>query len=183
MDNLRTGEKIAGVSGVALLIIMFLSWWGAPGGAAELADLAGVDVDTSANAWQAADILDLLWALAAIAGIALSVMALQSAQVNMPVAMSAITAGLGGLATLTILYRLIDTPFDAERKYGVFLGLVAAAGIAYGGWRAMQEEGTSFGEQADRFGGPDEGPGAAAPPPPPPSSSPPPSSPPPGGTP
>ena len=169
MDNLRTGEKIAGISGVALLIIMFLSWWGAPGGAAELADLAGVDVDTSANAWQAADILDLLWALAAIAGIALAVMALQSAQVNMPVAMSAITAGLGGLATLTILYRLIDTPFDAERKYGVFLGLIAAAGIAYGGWRAMQEEGTSFSDQADRLQG-DRDDAPPPPPPPPPAS-------------
>ncbi len=33
----------------------------------------------------------------------------------------------------------------------MFLGLIASAGIAYGGWRAMEEEGTSFGDQADRL--------------------------------
>ena len=36
-------------------------------------------------------------------------------------------------------------------RHGVFLGLIASAGIAYGGWRAMEEEGTSFGDQADRI--------------------------------
>ena len=46
------------------------------------------------------------------------------------------------------------------------VGLIAAAAIAYGGWRAMQEEGTSFSEEADRFRGPDEGPSDVAPPPP-----------------
>ena len=169
MDNLRTGEKIAGASGVALLIIMFLSWWGAPGEVGDLAELAGVDVDTSANAWQAADFLDLVWALTALSGIALAAMAASATRTNLPVAMSAITAGLGGISVLTIIYRIIDTPFDADRKYGVFLGLIAAAGVAYGGWVAMQEEGTSFGDQADRLQG--GGGGSPPPPPPPPSSS------------
>ena len=172
MENLRTGEKIAGISGVALLIIMFLSWWGAPGEVGELADLTGIEVDTSANAWQLADFLDLIWALTALAGIALAVMAASATRPDMPIAMSAITAGLGILSTVTILYRLIDTPYDASRKYGVFLGLIAAAAIAYGGWRAMEEEGTSFGDQADRFqGSGDRGTPPPPPPPPPPSSS------------
>ena len=169
MDNLRTGERIAGIAGVALLIIMFLNWWGAP--EIEVEGLGTVGGGLSANAWEAADVLDLLWALAAISGIALAVMAATATQANMPVAMSAITAGLGGLATLTILYRLIDPPFDADREYGVFLGLIAAAAITYGGWLAMQEEGTSFSGQADNLGG-----GGDAPPPPPPPPSTPPSS-------
>ncbi len=171
MDNVGTGAKIAGASGLALLIIMFLSWWGAPGDLGDLADLTGVEVDTTANAWELADVLDLLWALAAISGIALAGIAMTSSEVNMPVAMSAITAGLGGLATLTILYRIIDPPFDADLKYGVFLGLIAAAGIAYGGWTAMQEEGTSFSSPAAGAGG-----DAPPPPPPPPPSTPPSSS-------
>jgi hypothetical protein len=159
MENLRTGERIAGIAGVALLIIMFLNWWGAP--EIEIEGLGTVGGVGSANAWEAADVLDILWALAAISGIALAVMAATSSQVNLPVAMSAITAGLGGLATLFILIRIIDPPFDADREYGVFLGLIAAAGIAYGGWVAMQEEGTSFSAQADRLS-------SDAPPPPPP---------------
>jgi hypothetical protein len=101
--------------------------------------------------------------LTAISGIVLAGMALGGSQASLPVAMSAITAGLGFLSVLTIAYRILDTPFDASRKYGVFLGLIAAAGVAYGGWVAMQEEGTSFGDQADRLGG-----GGDPPPPPPP---------------
>jgi len=51
-----------------------------------------------------------------------------------------------------------------SRSIGVFLGLIAAAGITYGGWMAMQEEGASFSGEADRVGGT----GDDAPPPPPP---------------
>ncbi len=104
---------------------------------------------------------------------------------NMPVAPSAIIAGLGILAFVLILFRLIITPdpgggadfapagvdieIDVSRKIGVFLGLLASAGMAIGGWLSMQEEGASFGD----VGG---GAAAAAPPPP----APPPPAPPPG---
>jgi hypothetical protein len=55
--------------------------------------------------------------------------------------------GAGGLAVLLVLFRLIDLPtpdLDAEgvdfsRKFGIFLALIAAAGVAYGGWRATEE--------------------------------------------
>ena len=68
-----------------------------------------------------------------------------------------ILVGIIGSLDIPVGLRL-----DVSRKIGVFLGLIAAVGIAYGGWRAMQEEGTSFGDQADRVGGDN-------PPPPPPS--------------
>ena len=64
------------------------------------------------------------------------------------------------------------------RKIGVFLGLIAAAAVAVGGYMAMQEEGTSFSDEAGRFGGGGDA-GTGAPPPPPPPSNPPPSNPPP----
>jgi hypothetical protein len=88
-----------------------------------------------------------------IVAVAFAAASAMSQTVALPVAASAITAGLGILSTILIIYRLIDTPGDADRKYGVFLGLIAAAGIAYGGWLAMQEEGTSFGDQTDRLQG------------------------------
>ena len=179
-NRLSLGEKIAGAAGLALIVIMFLSWWGAPGEIAEAAELAGVDTG-SANAWEAHDLMDIIWFLTGLAGIALAVMAAGRNSVNLPVAMSAIVAGLGILSTLLIVYRLIDPPFDAGREFGVFLGLIAAAAVAYGGWRAMQEEGTSFGDQGDRLQGnrttgtggggtpPPPPPGGGSPPPPPPS--------------
>ncbi len=86
------------------------------------------------------------------------------------------------MAVVLILFRIISPPdfgasdfgvdLDVGRSIGVFLGLIAAGGVAYGGWVAMQEEGTSFSSAADQD--------ATPPPPPPP---PPPAAPPAGGPP
>jgi hypothetical protein len=156
--RLRTGELVAAVSGLALLIIMFLPWFGVDFGGGDVLEGLGVDVSLPEvsedfNAWESFDFIDL--------------------QVNVPVATSAIVAGLGILATVLVIYRILDPVGEADRRYGLFLGLIAAIGVAVGGWMSMQEEGTSFGAQADRLqdrvGGGDE------PPPPPPSSGAPPS--------
>ena len=168
MDNLRTGEKIAGASGVALILIMFIFDWFS-------ADV-GFGVEFGGNAWDTMEVIRFILLLAALAGIALAVISATQSQVDLPVAMSAITAGLGGLAVLFIIIRIISPPdggagdlIDVSRSIGVFLGLIAAAGVAYGGWAAMQEEGTSFSDQADRLGGDRD---TTPPPPPPPPSGP-----------
>lgn len=168
-SRVRTGEMIAGVSGIALFIFMFFKWFGIDAPDVTLPQgVAGVEVD-SVTAWQAFDFIDVILLLAVIAAVGLMLLSAAQANVNLPVAASAITAGLGILATLLVLYRIIDPPelaagFDTTRKIGVFLGLIASAGIAVGGWLAMQEEGTSFGGEADRVSG-----GGDRPPPPPPS--------------
>lgn len=167
MDNLRTGEKIAGASGVALILIMFIFDW--------FSVDTGFGLEFGGNAWEVFGGIDIVLFLAALAGIALAIVAATQSQVDIPVALSAITAGLGGLATLLVIYRIISPPdggfdeLDVSRSIGVFLGLIAAAGITYGGWRAMQEEGASFGP-SDRLGDPTTGTGAPPPPPPPPPS-------------
>jgi multidrug transporter EmrE-like cation transporter len=124
------------------------------------------------NAWESFDFIDIVLLLAVIAGIGLAVLSAAQSSVQLPVAASAITAGLGILGTLLVLYRVIEPPSEASRKIGLFLGLIAVAGIALGGWLAMQEEGTTFGGEADRLGGGGAAPGAGppAPPPPPPPS-------------
>ncbi|HYU60110.1 MAG TPA: hypothetical protein VEK39_05070 [Solirubrobacterales bacterium] len=166
------GALIAGISGVALFIIMFFSWFGAPeanivtpagGIQIDLGEVPGAD--TTANAWQSFDFIDIVLLVTVIVAVGLAVMSAMGSSVNLPVAASALTAGLGILATLLVLYRIIDPPSDADREFGVFLGLIACAGIAVGGWLSMQEEGTSFGAQADRFGGGPSDPGAPPPPP------------------
>jgi hypothetical protein len=150
-SRVRTGELIAGVSGVALFIIMFLTWFELPEVTAQAVEQLGGD--TSESAWTAFDFIDLVLLLAAVAGVGLTVLAAAQSNVQLPVAASAITAGLGIFATLLVLYRVLDPPSDLDRAYGLYLGLIASAGIAVGGWMAMQEEGTSFGGEADRFGG------------------------------
>jgi hypothetical protein len=184
---LNRGERIAGIAGIALIIIEFLAWWGGGGFTGTVNGVAvGVESDITFSAWDAASFMDIIWFITGLSGIALALIAASDYEPGLPVAASAIATALGALSTLLIIYRLIDPPYDLSRKYGVFLGLIAAAGIAFGGWLAMQEEGTSFGGEADRFRGGGGtgtgGPGAGPPPPPPPPSNPPPppSSPPPG---
>jgi hypothetical protein len=200
-DQVPRGALIAGISGVLLFIFMFLSWFGAPEAgvitpAGQELDFSGLaeaaGVDTTLNAWQAFDFIDLVMLLAIIAAIGLLVMSAMGTSINLPVAASAIVTALGALATLLVLYRIIDPVFDADREFGLFLGLLACAGITVGGWLAMQEEGTSFGDLGSTggtggYGGTGTGgyndPGAQAPPPghaPPPGQAPPP--PPAGGT-
>ena len=167
---------IAAVSAVALLIIMFLfDWFGN--------DFGG------ASAWQSFSIIDIILFITVLVAIGAAVMAANAQSVDSPVAISALVAGLGILSVLLILFRIIDPPdfgvagaaideaealgletdgVEIGRKIGVFLGLIAAGGIAYGGFLAMQEEGTSFREQGDRLGGsgPGDPPPAAGGPPP-----------------
>lgn len=166
MDTMSTGEKIAGASGLALLLIMFVfDWFTVDAGT------GAFEISVGGNAWDTMEIIRWILLLAGLAGIALAALAATQSDVNLPVAASAIAAGLGILATILVIYRLIDPPgggdaeafgVDIGRGIGVFLGLIASAGVAYGGWRAMEEEGTSFGGQADQFGG-----GTAPPPGPP----------------
>ncbi len=181
--RLTQGEKIAGVSGIALILIMFIfKWFGLKAG------IGGFTAEGSRNAWGSYGFIDIVLFVTVAAAIGLALISASETEVGLPVAASAVVTGLGVLSVVLIVISIISPPdfgldlsgtgVDQTRKIGVWLGLIAAIGVAYGGWRAMQEEGTSFGEEPDRFRGPDEGAGAA---PPPPTSSPPPSSPPPSG--
>ncbi|HEV2858876.1 MAG TPA: hypothetical protein VGW80_10790 [Solirubrobacterales bacterium] len=62
-----------------------------------------------------------------------------------------VVTALGALCVLLVLYRIIDPPGGSDREWGVFLGLILAALVTYGGYRAMEEEGSSFAEIGDRL--------------------------------
>jgi hypothetical protein len=180
VNRLNTGEKLAGASAIVLLLLMFIFDWFSLKDAPD--ELGGL------NAWDAFSFIDIILFLAVVAGIALAAVKLMNQRLNVP--LSSITAGLGGLAALLVLFRILFTPdfealgveLETSRSIGVFLGFLAAAGVAAGGYLAMEEEGTTFGDTADRFSGgggagdsrTTAGPGAgpaeppAAPPPPPP---------------
>jgi uncharacterized membrane protein YhaH (DUF805 family) len=183
MDRLSTGEKIAGGSAVLLFIFMFFDWF--------KVDVSGgnglFSLSIGGNAWEAFSTIDIILMIVILAAVAVAVIRISDAVFEPPFSLNAAVAILGGIAVLLILYRIIDPPgdtsgvpgVDINPAIGIFLGLIAAAGITYGGYRAMQEEGTSFGEIGDHLsnrGGPGAGnptqqPPAATPPPPPPPSS------------
>jgi hypothetical protein len=174
-DRLNTGEKVSAVSAVLLFIFMFFDWFGV-----EISGVPGFSGDVSGSggsAWDALDVIPIFLMLAIVVAIGVAVIRLTDADIEPPVSMNAIVAALGGFAVLLILYRIVFPPdfgsfggvsVDATLKFGIFLGLLAAAGIAYGGYSAMREEGATFGDAADRLSG---GGGQSPPPPPPPPSS------------
>ena len=164
---------IAAVSALLLLIVMFIfTWFSVDFGQDDLG--LGSGIDTGANAWQAFGFIDIVLFVTILVAIGGALITANAQSVNTPVAISAITTALGILSVLLILFRIIDPPgsgdipdgFDIgiSRGIGVWLGLILAGGITYGGWRAMQEEGTSFQHQADRV----QNRGDSPPPPPPP---------------
>ncbi|MEK6251863.1 MAG: hypothetical protein AABM43_07950 [Actinomycetota bacterium] len=160
ITRLRQGEKMAGVSAILLFIFMFFDWFGVKvsGGGTSLTFAGG------GSAWDALDVIPIILVIAILAVLAMVVVRANNMEVDLPVSLSVIATALAALGTLLILFRIISPPdfgssgfggvsVDTTRKFGVFLGLIAAAAMTYGSWRTMEEEGTSFGDAADRLGG------------------------------
>jgi hypothetical protein len=157
--NLGRGAMIAGISGALLFIFLFFTWYQVPGAEQieQAGEIFGIDSGSASEAvsfsgWESFDFTDLICLLAIIVSVGLAVMTLLETSASLPVAGSAITCGIGAFAFLLVLYRVINPPGDGlEREIGLWLGLLATAGITAGGYLGMQEEGTTFSEQADRM--------------------------------
>ncbi len=174
-NKISIGEMIAGASAFALFLFMFLPWYGleastsVPGGS----DLSFSGAD--ANAWEAFSFIDILLFLVVIVSIGIVVAKAAGSLPELPQPPAQILLGVGVLALLLVLFRLIFTPgedvsgfgveIELTRKIGVFFGLLASAGIAYGGWRATSEPAVAG--PSDRVGSPPPPAPAASTPPPP----------------
>lgn len=151
--RLRLGEQIAGASALLLFIDMFLKWYG---GVDVSANVLGRSISRtvggSISAWAAFGFIDLILLLVILVTLALVVLKATQRSPALPVAASVIVTALGALAFVLVLFRILDPPnadygfgsASANVSYGIFLGLIFTAGIAYGGFRSMREEGTSF---------------------------------------
>lgn len=147
-SKLSNGAKIALIGGVVLLIDSFLPWYGAFG-----FNLNGWDSEF----WAVFGIL-----LGLAAAVVLGLKAFGVTEVNLgSLKTEQITLLLGGLSTLFLLLRWITE--TSLTKYGLYLGILSAAAIAFGAYMAMKEEGLGMPGADDfrSFGGGDD-----APPPP-----------------
>ena len=183
VDRLNTGEKIAGVSAVLLFIFMFFDWFGVEisgeGGSVSFGSGAG------GSAWDALDFIPIVLVITIVIALVNVFLRLSDSDYEPPVSMNVAVAVLGGISVLLVLFRIISPPdfgtfggvtVEATREFGIFLGFLAAAGIAFGGYKGMQEEGSSFSGTADKLSGGGTG---SNPPPPPSGGTPPPPPPPP----
>jgi hypothetical protein len=127
MRRLRDGDWIAGASGVLLLAAMFADWY-AP---------------AAASAWEAFSVLDIVLALLALVPLALVAVQATRDSPSLPVAFSVLTTIAGAVATLLILYRIVNQPGPNDAvsvELGAWIGVAAAVAIAGGGWRSMRVE-------------------------------------------
>lgn len=135
LNKLSTGDKVIGVSGVLLFIFAFFKWYGisVPGGTAGF----------NGYHYFLFGVIPVILGVAMIVQIALD----RFSAVDMP-KLGALTWGqvhliLGSVAFVLVLLKLAigDDYFSVglDRKFGIFLSVIAAAGLAAGGFLKMRE--------------------------------------------
>jgi hypothetical protein len=135
-SRLTSGDVIAGVGAVVLVVALFLPWYGV---SVEVAGFSKSDTGTGREVLSSIDMVLFLISAVAIAIVsARAVGALPDARAAR---MTVLT--LGALAVLLVLYRIVDIPtsghvpedVELSRKLGIFIALLGAAAVAYGGSR------------------------------------------------
>ncbi len=140
--RLRLGEVVAGASGALLLIFLFaLKWYALGGSLSQTAPHVGAA--TSWTGWSGLNHLRWFLLLTSLAALALAFFQASQRAPAIPVTLSVVVTVLGVLSVLALIYRVLISPpsgADVGQRPGAYLGLVAAIGIVYGGYRSMREE-------------------------------------------
>lgn len=165
LDRLRSGEAIALVAAIGLFVLMFFDWWEV-GTGTESGTLVAINLfDRGQDAWQALEVIPLFLMLAIVVAVGAALLRILGSDWRPAIPPGAAVFVLGLLAAILILIRMISPPelapsalagaeFPTSLQLPIFIALVAALGIAYGGWRAMGQEGTSFAGIAKRLESP-----------------------------
>src|SRR3954447_6851361 len=140
-SRMSQGQLIAGIGAVVLLVAMFLPWIGVSGPSipAGITVPSGVGTSSTESIWKGSTLDVYLLITVVVASIPALLALTDSAEEFSFV--SAATFLLGVVAAILIIaFLTVDFPDGADRKYGAFIGLAAAIVIAFGGFKAMQEE-------------------------------------------
>jgi hypothetical protein len=127
--RLRPADWLTGVSGLALLLLLWAPWYGVS--------------DGTINAWSAFAVIDLWLALTALLAIAVPVVTANRDSPALPVAFDVITAAVSVIAVLLVIIRLLAIPGGEvadSREWGLYLGALATLGTCVGSWWAMRDE-------------------------------------------
>jgi hypothetical protein len=137
LDRLRGGEMLAGAGGALLLVTLFLPWFGKVSPFCE--PLPGYSCGHNVSAWGAFGFTDIVLLLAALCGMAVAIAGTNS-KTDTQITSASLTVPVALLATLLVLYRLLDPVGNKDLRFGIFLGLGACLAITYGSWRAVRNE-------------------------------------------
>jgi hypothetical protein len=156
-SGLRAAEAIYLVAAILLFVLMFLTWYeiGIGRNSEPLGELSLFTSSRGQDAWQALEVIPIFLMLAIAVAIGAALLRLSRSDWKPAIPPGAAVCVLGGLAALLILIRIVSpagpqapelTGYELRTtvQLPAFLALAAALGIAYGGWRTMRDEGTSF---------------------------------------
>ena len=134
LNKLSTADKVIGASAILFLVALFMPWYGLGGGAN--------------NGWDyfLTGILPLLIAAAMVAVIAIQRFTTTELP-NPPIPWSQVHLIAGTVILVLLLLRVLITSdvevlgesFDLDRKYGLWIALIAAIGLGVGGYLKNQE--------------------------------------------
>jgi hypothetical protein len=153
ISRLRRADQIVGGGAILFFIFLFFFKWF--GGSVSGALPAGsVSTGSSSTGWDTFTNSRWIWLITIIVALGSVVLVAGQRTIKSPIQPSVIVAGLGALSTIFILYRIIHHPSASASfggihasygiKIGIWLGLIAALAITYGGYLQMQAEGTSL---------------------------------------
>jgi hypothetical protein len=161
LRRLRHGEWIAGISGVVLLVSLFLDWYSVTH--------RGLPKDPTAasTAWEAFSIADVILAIAALMGISLAVAAATQRAPAVAQAIAALTVPIALAAAVFAVVHAVSLPDVASasghgaaeggwtayaplsssvlhppvsREIGLWLGLGGVLAVLVGAWRSMGDQ-------------------------------------------
>lgn len=162
LSRINTGEKVIGVSGGLLFIFSFFNWLGVSVSGSVGGQTFGTSQSKSAWGFP-------LCLIAVLIGMAMAGYVIAKALgVNFPdpgaVTWNQILLGAAAIVFLLILIKLVVGPsgwdgssipsgVSKDRKIGIFLGLIAAAGLVAGAFLSAKEAGDLPGALGGQKGG------------------------------
>jgi hypothetical protein len=153
LGRLSNGERISSLSAILLFVFMFFHWFGVKLVNTSNLLFAIQSIEPGKSAWEALEYIPIVLLITIIVTLVVAVLRVTNAVRKHPVPVNAVVAILGVFSVLLILYRIINPPVfyvettitsEGTVQLPIFLALLAAAGIAFGGGRATREAGFSF---------------------------------------
>jgi hypothetical protein len=148
--RLSRERRIAAVAALALLLTMFLPWYGLQ----SLNRKTGAIYSHNITAFGDVSFVEAAIFLVAAGVVTLLLARAEGREFNLPGGDGTIVAIAGGWATLLIFYRVFDRPsgngYPVGIQWGFFLAFVAAGSLAYAGWRMRHGEGPAAPATRDR---------------------------------
>ena len=137
LSKLTTADKVIAGSGIAYLIFMFFPWYG----------IDGFDGGESGWDYFLSGILPLVLAVVMVGQIAISRFSPSTKLPDLPLPWPRVHLIAGAAAAVLLILRTVlvaeveafGEDFELDRKVGLFLALIAAIGLAVGGFLKSQE--------------------------------------------